>query len=177
VIDEALEDPDYPLHADLTRLIPAAATATTPAGQARATLLRHTPRAIDAPPRLRAAMFSITETCDQLGNTYTATRPETPYQALWASVTPRRDVTTLEGHTGWVNALCTVPTNTGTLLASAGNDRTIRLWRPGDPQPLLAIPTLDTANTLIAFNGRLFAGLENGIITLKINAQGFDTGG
>ncbi len=45
-------------------------------------------------------------------------------------MTSRAGDTTLEGHTDTVTAVCPIIAGGCTLLASAGNDRTVRLWTP-----------------------------------------------
>ena len=130
LIDDLLTDDDYLLHADLRRLTPAADHATTPAGRRRAKLLRLTPRAIPAEPADRAALFSVTETLEGLGSAYRDHAWRLPYRARWAAVAPRVERAVLEGHTGWVNALCPIHLDGRPLLASAGNDRTVRIWDP-----------------------------------------------
>ncbi|MER6187672.1 trypsin-like peptidase domain-containing protein, partial [Streptomyces sp. NPDC001652] len=130
-IDTLLTDDTYPLYADLRRLIPAAAAAaaTTPATQQRARLLRITPRAIDAPPTERAALYSVSEALYNLGTTYRTPAHPAPYRARWAATQPSTEEATLEGHSDRVRALCTVQLADGrSLLASAGGDSTVRLW-------------------------------------------------
>ena len=131
VIDDLLTDDTYLLHADLRRLIPAAAYATSRLGHQRARLIRKTPRALDAGPHLRAALFSLTESRDHLGDAYRTIRLATPYRALWAVNGPRQEETILEAGTGSVTAVCGVSTEDGrTFLASGGSDGAVRLWDP-----------------------------------------------
>jgi hypothetical protein len=130
LVDELLADDEYLLHADLRRLTPAAEHATTPAGRRRARLLRLTPRAIPAEPADRAALFSVTEALEGLGSTYRDRASPLPYRARWAAVAPRVERAVLEGHTGGVNALCPLQLDGRRLLASAGDDGTVRIWDP-----------------------------------------------
>jgi len=128
LVDELLADDQYLLHADLRRLIPAAAHAVGTAGRQRARLLRLTPQAIDAEPVDRAALFSVTEALECLGSAYRDRPSPLPYKALWAAVAPRTEQAVLEGHSGEVTAVCAVSIGGQTLLASAGHDHTVRLW-------------------------------------------------
>jgi WD40 repeat protein len=127
LVDELLADDEYLLRADLRRLIPASDGAATSSGQSRARLLRLTPRAIGANPQERAALFSVTETLESLGSAFRDRPSQRPYQALWASVAPRTEWAVLEGHAG-INALCSCQVNGRTLLASGGDEGTVRIW-------------------------------------------------
>ena len=130
LVDDLLCDDAYLLHADLRRLIQAADGAGSAPGRRRAQLLRLTPRAIAAGPADRAALFSVTEALDDLGASYRDDAWQAPYRALWASVKPRSERATLEGHQGWVSGVCSVTVAGKQLLASAGTDGTVRIWDP-----------------------------------------------
>ncbi|MGW5689621.1 trypsin-like peptidase domain-containing protein, partial [Streptomyces asiaticus] len=128
LIDELLLDDTYVLHADLRRLIPAAANAISVRGRDRARLLRKTSRAIDAPPEVRVAMLSITESQEKLGSGFLGSPILTPYRATWAAVAPQVEQAALEGHTGRINSVCKVEFGDTQLLATASDDRTVRVW-------------------------------------------------
>ena len=128
--DDLLADDRYLLHADLRRLLPVAGQALTPDGRRRARLLQLTSRAITAGPAECAALFSVTEALDGLGDTYRTGEWNAPYTARWAVVRARTERAVLEGHRNWVDAVCPVTVAGQPLLASGGGDRTVRIWDP-----------------------------------------------
>ena len=130
MIDTLLADDAYLLHADLRRLIPLADHAISQSGRQRSRLLRLTPRAITADPPTRTALFSVTETLDDLGRSYTASSFPAPYRAVWTTAMPRTERSLLEGHADWVRVLCPFDQAGRTLLASGGGDRGVRIWDP-----------------------------------------------
>ncbi|WP_406388274.1 trypsin-like peptidase domain-containing protein [Streptomyces sp. NBC_00887] len=130
VIDELLADAEYALHADLRRLIPASSSAVSRAAKERAQVLRRTPQAIDCVPTRRAALFSVTEAQEGFGQVYGPLAVKGPYRAEWAAVASRAEDAILEGHSGEIRAVCALGPPTGTLLASAAGDGTVRLWDP-----------------------------------------------
>ncbi|WP_345548971.1 hypothetical protein [Streptomyces lannensis] len=128
LIDELLLDDTYILYADLRRLIPASANAISARGRDRARLLRKTARAIDAPPDVRVAMLSITESQEKLGSNFRNSPVPTPYRATWAAVAPQVEKATLEGHTGKISGICEAYFGDTWLLVTASDDRTVRVW-------------------------------------------------
>src|SRR6266511_4078735 len=128
-VDALLGDDAYLLYVDLRRLIPAADEAGTATGRARARLLQRTPLAVDAEPAQRAAMFSVAQTLDQLDSKFAAVA-SAPYRGRWACTRPRLERTVLEGHADAVFGVCSVLVGARSLLASAGEDGTVRLWDP-----------------------------------------------
>lgn len=130
LVDDLLGDDGYLLHADLRRLLRAVGGATSPAGQGRARLLRLTPLAVTAPPATRAAMFSVTQALERLGDTYARAGNPVPYRAAWAESTPRSERSVLVGHTARVESVCELVIDGHTYLASGGEDRTVRIWDP-----------------------------------------------
>ena len=131
LIDSLLTDDAYLLHADLPRLLQVADGAVSEHGRLRARLLWLTPQAATAAPQERAALFSITEAVNDLGTTYSADRWDPPYRPQWAVVQPRSEITALEGHQGPVGAVCAMSVDGRQLLASGGDDGTVRFWDPG----------------------------------------------
>ncbi len=129
VVEELLDDERYPLHADLRRLIAAAGGVRGPA-RARGQLLRQTPQALGRPPARRAALFSVTEAQENLGDTYRRLAADSSYRAAWAAVAPRAEEAVLEGHSGEIVALCTIGAPPYTQLVSGGADGTVRFWDP-----------------------------------------------
>lgn len=128
-VDALLEDASYLLHADLRRVIPAAWAARSANARQAARLLRHTPAALDASPSARLALFTATEAIHGLGSQFQTMAGSPPYRMRWAHVQRVENVTTLDGHTGIVQAVCTISVRDRNLLASAG-DLTVRVWDP-----------------------------------------------
>ncbi len=132
LIDDLLTDDGYLTHADLARLLTCGARPTSIQAVNRMRLLRLTPEAIGTQSAERAALLSVTDALEALETGYAADRWRPAYRARWAQTRPRSEVTVLEGHAGPVNAVCPVTITDGTtLLATAGEDGTIRLWNPG----------------------------------------------
>ena len=135
MIDDLLIDDDYLLNADLRHLIPLVDHVKSARGRARARLLRLTPQAIPAAAPTRAALFSVTEALEHLGKDF-AREGMAPYRARWASVNPQSARAVLEGHTDEVNAVCAVTVGGRELLASASDDKSVRLWDPATGEEL-----------------------------------------
>ncbi|GAA3801614.1 hypothetical protein GCM10022226_21750 [Sphaerisporangium flaviroseum] len=113
------------------RLTPLSRKAATPQGRQRSRLLRSAPQAVTAePPDERLGVLSIAEALDALGDTYQRMPHPSPYRAMWAQAEPRLTETVLTGHDDSVNGACAVTVGDRTLLATAGSDRTVRLWDP-----------------------------------------------
>ncbi|AGL15248.1 trypsin-like peptidase domain-containing protein [Actinoplanes sp. N902-109] len=129
VVDELLADDEYLLHVRLERMLPAAELATTPLGKARAELLQRTPKAQRADAAERAALFSVVEHLDAL-EFRLSIPPGVPYAAHWARTPRRPERTVLEGHAESVYDVAAIPVDGRSLLASAGEDGTVRLWDP-----------------------------------------------
>jgi WD40 repeat protein len=129
MIDELLADDEYLLHADLRRLLLFSHQARSPHGRSRGRLLRLTPQAATASPAVRAAMFTVSEAVNDLGNSFRRTTRALPYRAEWASNPGTRDEhMILKGHTGQVFTVCAFTLDGRTLLASGGDDTTVRIW-------------------------------------------------
>lgn len=136
VLDHLLLDELFLLHADLGRLTPLADRHASAALRSQVRLLRKTPAAIDAGPGRRVALFSVTESVEQLGSVYRALARPAPYRAVWSSCPPNEDEAALDGHTGSVNAVCGVEVAGKEFLASGGADGTVRLWNPETGQAI-----------------------------------------
>ncbi|MCG5471441.1 WD40 repeat domain-containing protein [Micromonospora sp. LAH09] len=127
-VDDVLADDDYLLHARLDRLLRVTGLAQSTAARARTHLLQRTPAAIGAAPAERAALFSVV---DKLDGLQAAVSPaDAPYQARWARTPPRQERGVLEGHAQGVYDVCPINVAGRTLLASAGEDGTVRFWDP-----------------------------------------------
>jgi WD40 repeat protein len=138
LIDDVLSSEDYVLHAHLDRLLPAAESALTELGKARAQLLQRTPLALHAGAPERAALFSVVEKLDRLDSRMRP-YPEAPYIGCWARTPPRLERMVLEGHLDAVHDVASIVVDGRTLLASAGEDGKARLWDPLTSETTLEI--------------------------------------
>jgi WD40 repeat protein len=137
LLDELLADDDYLLYADLRRLTPLAAAATTRAGKERAALLRLTPyAAATSESAKRRALFSVTETLEKLGDNYRADPGPAPYRARWSTVSTHAERVTQEGHAGGVGMVCSVVLDGKIRLVSGGDDEILRIWDPASGRQL-----------------------------------------
>jgi len=125
MIDDLLADDDYLLHADLRRLVTAGDHGTSP----RVRLIGLTPEAAAAGSNERAALFSVTQALEAMPITY-ANADAAPYLARWARARPSGARAVLEGHQGGVRAVCPVTVSGRAMLATVGNDATVRIWDP-----------------------------------------------
>ncbi|MGW7516390.1 WD40 repeat domain-containing protein [Streptomyces sp. NPDC054796] len=130
VLDELLSKDVYLLHADLRRLLPVADRGNSDLARARTKLIRRTPQAFNADSTRRVALYSLTEAQQHLGKIYRELPLPAPYRARWSTVVPGREEAVLDGHTRWSYVLCAFTAGGQELLASAGGDRTVRVWDP-----------------------------------------------
>ena len=137
MIDELLADHAYLLYADLRRLLIAADRVNTDVASRNVHLVRLTPQAVTASSSERSALFSVTQALEQMPPGYDGNNA--PYRARWAQGQPRDMFAVLEGNNEWVRALCTVTVAGRQLLASAGDDQTIRIWDPQTGQLATAL--------------------------------------
>ncbi|GAA1264725.1 hypothetical protein Psi02_63820 [Planotetraspora silvatica] len=128
--DSVLLEDNFLLYADLQRILPLADLARSTQGQARARLLQLTPQGVAANASVRGAMFTVNEALEDLGTSFRRSTQVMPYRAEWASAGPRVERMVMEGHTGRVAAVSTFIVDGRILLATAGDDKTIRVWDP-----------------------------------------------
>jgi WD40 repeat protein len=79
-----------------------------------------------------------------------------------------RPLATLEGHRAGVTAVCPVTVAGQTAVASVSLDRTVRLWDSGTGTALGSIPVHHQALSCHFAFGRLFVGLDRGILALAL---------
>jgi WD40 repeat protein len=167
LIDELLADDTYLLHADLPRVLSVADNAASAAGQQRVRLLLLAPPAVTAadPPN-RAAMLSVTETLEGLGDHYKRAKAWTPYRAVWASTTPSTEQAVLHDH-GEVATACAFTLNGLPLLATGGYYSNVYIWNPatGAQRRVLHTPNWTMGICAFTLNERtlLATGGEDGV--------------
>ncbi|MGI3226607.1 WD40 repeat domain-containing protein [Streptomyces sp. GTA36] len=130
VLDFLVSDDTYLLHADLRRLLPVIDRHKSVLARQRAKLIRRTRRAFLADPAERVALFSVTEAQQQLGRSYQDLNKRAPYRARWSEVVPGAEEAVLEGHTRWAYIVHSFAVADIPMVASAGGDRTVRIWDP-----------------------------------------------
>jgi hypothetical protein len=145
LVDDLLADDAYLLRADVRRLMLAAGRAPSRAASRRVRMLDLTPEAIPAGSGERAALFSVTQALEGMGTGY-GRGSGAPYLARWARAQPRGGRGAAEGHPDaadahqdWVRAASPVTVRGREMLASAGDDWTVRIWDPatGEQQAVL----------------------------------------
>ncbi|MEW1695132.1 trypsin-like peptidase domain-containing protein [Streptomyces sp. NPDC091278] len=130
VLDELLTKEVYLLHADLRRLLPVTDRAVSDLARTRTKFIRRTRQAFNGNPSQRIALFSVTEAQQRLGRVYRDLPLAAPYRARWCTVVPGTEEAVLDGHTRWSYVLRAFTSGGRELLASAGGDRTVRIWDP-----------------------------------------------
>lgn len=70
-----------------------------------------------------------------------------------------------------MNGVCAMTVSGQHLLASAGNDGTVRIWDPGTTACLLTIPVHHPALTAAWVYDSLVVGLSVGILVLGLNIR------
>lgn len=133
-------DPGYLAAADPTRLIEALGDVTSSSYPHTQVYWRAAHHLVGASPAQRSRVLRTTafENAPDLVADFPA--PDALAQAAWADMTPASFHRTLTGHDGAVAALAFGMSAAGTpMLASSGNDSTVRLWDPrtGGPGAVL----------------------------------------
>lgn len=82
-----------------------------------------------------------------------------------------RFMTPLQSHQAWVTGVCPVSLNHRPALASAGNDRTVRIWDPETGICLLTVPTHYQALSVSWQADELAIGLTAGILVVRLGAN------
>ncbi|WP_409073762.1 NACHT and WD repeat domain-containing protein [Micromonospora chalcea] len=140
LVERLLADEGYLLHAHLERLLSVVdmERPLEPLSRSRVRLLHRTPLAVAAAPAERAALFSVVDRLDGLGSGIEA--DGAPYRARWAHTPPRQERSVLDGHSQAVYDVAAVELDDRWLLASAGDDGTVRLWDPMTNQAVGVFP-------------------------------------
>jgi WD40 repeat protein len=111
----------------------------------------------------------VTEALDQVGTAYRDGGWPAPYHAAWAAAKPQAELVVLRGHDGYVNAVCTMPAGGRTLLASAGDDRRVRLWDPQTGTRTATVPTHYAALAVTGVADSLAIGLDAGVLVISLD--------
>ena len=111
----------------------------------------------------------MTEAPDRVGTAYRNGGWPAPYRAAWAAAKPQAELAVLRGHDGYVNAVCTMPAGGRTLLASAGDDPTVRLWDPQTGTRTATVPTHYAALAVTGVAGSLAIGLDAGVLVISLD--------
>jgi WD40 repeat protein len=67
-----------------------------------------------------------------------------------------------------VRGVCAVRVGDRNLLASASDDRTVRIWNPTTGQPRVRIPVYSQAASLAFVSDQLVIGIHTGLLAIHI---------
>jgi WD40 repeat protein len=181
LIDELLSDDSYPLYADIPRILASADDVSSPASQRLIRTLMLSPPALrDEGGPGRAAMLSVTEAMEGLGDRYGRAGIRAPYRAAWTSATSgivqsvlRRNDALDDSAADEINTVCGFTSNGRTFLASGAWDQVIRIWNPvtGAQKRILDVGD-DITKAICAFplEGRTFlatGGLDQHAVSIR----------
>lgn len=166
-IDDLLTDQNYLLYADLRRLVLHANLAISANARRSLQTIGLTPQAFATIGSERASLFSVTQVLEYGHSSY---GPEVgaSYLARWADTQPRIASAVLEGHQGWVNALCPVTINGQVRLASSGSDGTIRIWDPATGQQTGYLKDLVRALCPVTIKGQTHLATADDVGRIRI---------
>jgi hypothetical protein len=111
----------------------------------------------------------VTEALDRVGTACRDGGWPAPGRAAWAAAKPQAELVVLPGHGGYVNAVCTMPPGGRTLLASAGDDRRVRLRDPQTGTRTSAVPAHYAALAVTRVAGSLAISLDAGVLVISLD--------
>ena len=85
-----------------------------------------------------------------------------------AALTPKsanRPLQTLSGHTSFVYSLSTISGGKGELVSS-GEDRSVRVWRDGNPVQTVIIPAISVWSVTVLSNGDIACGSSDSFVRI-----------
>jgi WD40 repeat protein len=86
---------------------------------------------------------------------------------LWNPVSGKQ-IRIFEGHSGPVTAVCSFSIRNRDLLASASDDKTVRVWNPASNTSILTIPVSYSATSMTWVNDSLVIGLDAGMLAIRL---------